>query len=778
MSYFGQSIKRVEDPRLITGIGSYVDDISLPNMLHAIMVRSPHAQARIVSVDVAQAASTPGVAAVLAGEDIAGILRPISTMPMSGDRRVDEFTPPEHPALAQGMVHYVGQPVAIVVARDRYTARDAADLVRVDYEPMEPLLDPLEAAKDDSRPVHEELGTNIALRLHHDRQGADLDEAFAKGDRIVHHQFDVQRLAPVPMETRGLIAHYRPEEGALTVWCSNQHPHAVKTALASLLDLPEEKVRVVAPDVGGGFGEKGGVFAEDLATSYLSVKLGQPVKWMADRQENMLSFHGRGHIAEVEASVQNDGTILGLRMRLVGDGGAFYGNSTPSPPFRASHRIIGPYKTPAARIEVVGVVTNKPTSGAYRGAGGPESAFCMERLMDLVARELDLDPAEVRRTNLIPPDAFPYETPTGLLYDSGTYEEALDRALELSDYRGWRQRAKKQNQDSSKPLMGVGVATVIKMSGGSGGSRGEEGWIKIEPTGEVIARTGISPHGQGSETAFGQVLADELGVSLDQIQVLHSDTDVVPHGGGTGATRATVVGGSALYLVAQEAKAKLSSIASHLLKCPAEEIEIRDGRAFSSQDPNRSVPFADVAAAAYSEEMLPPGVEPGLDFSGKFTLEGSYQSPHSFAAHVVVVEVDRDTGDTQIVKYVAVHDCGRIINPMLVEGQVQGAIVQGIGQALTEGMLYDSDGQPLTASLMDYAVPIAEELPTVTTDTLQTPSPMNPLGIKGIGELPTVAAPACVANAVMDALSGYGVSHIETPLTSEKVWRVMHGDGQ
>jgi len=758
----------------VSGQGSYVDDIKIPGMLHAAFLRSPHAHARIRSVDVAAALRMPGVEAVLTGDDILGIVPDLPTRSMSGEWEVDEFKAPEHPALAVGKVSYVGQTVAVVVAQDPGQARDALELIQVDYEPLPVVLDPWEAASSDSIPIHDELGTNVALRIHHDRQGEDLDKAFAQADRIVEQRYDVQRLAPVPMETRGLVAHYQPEDDFLTIWASTQGAHRVQRQTSRLLDFPEAKIRVIAPDVGGGFGEKGGVFPEDLAVSYLALKLGKPVKWVADRQENMLGFHGRGHSVNVEAAVQNDGTILGIRLQIVGDGGAYFGNSTPGPPYRASHRIIGPYKTPTARIEVLGVVTNKPPTGAYRGAGGPESAFCMERTVDLVARELGLDPVEVRRKNFISPDDFPYMTPTGLTYDSGDYDTVFDRTLEMADYSGWREKAR-ESKNGNGPLIGVGVATVIKMSGGSGESRNEEAWLKIEPDGRITVLTGISPHGQGSATAFAQVVADQLGVTPADVQVLHGDTAVVPSGGGTGATRATVVGGSALYLVAEEARHKLVSIAAHQLGCAEVDVVLEEGQAFSRHDPGRTVAFRDLAAAAYSEEQLPPGVTAGLDFSGSFTLGQPYQSPHSFSTHVVAVQVNRENGVVEILSYTAIHDCGRILNPMLVEGQVHGGIAQGIGQALWEGMAYSPDGQPLTASLMDYAMPSAQGLPELNLDTYETPSPMNPLGIKGVGELPTVAAPAAVANAVMDALSGFGVRHIDTPLTPEKVWNVMQG---
>ena len=772
MTYTGQALKRFEDPRLVTGMGVFVDDVKLPGMLYASFLRSPHAHARIRAIDASEARSMPGVVAVLIGEDIAGVLTEIPPRVLE-EWEMDELQAPGLPTLAQGKVFFVGQTVAVVVAETRHLARDAVDMIAVEYEPLPAVLDPLQAASEGSTPLHEEIGTNVIMRKFHDRQGSGLDDAFTQADRVIRQQYNVQRLAPLPLETRGCVANYQPEDDRLTVWASTQSPHRYRRMLADALDRPQDTVRVIAPDVGGGYGEKGGLFPEDIAVGYLSVALGRPINWVADRQENMLTFHGRGHIADVEVAVKNDGTILGLRLRNVVDGGAFAGNSTTTPPYTSSHRIMGPYKTPAARVEVLGVATNKGPTGAYRGAGGPESAFCMERTMDLVARDLGMDPVEVRRKNFISPDAFPYQTATGLTYDSGDYEKSLDRALEMSDYYGWREKAR-LSAETGGPLIGVGVATVVKMAGAAGEARTEDAWINIDSAGKVTARTGISPHGQGSDVCMAQVVADQLGITPSDVQVLHGDTDVVPSGGGTGATRGTVVGTSAMYTVAEKARQKLSRIASHLMDCPAEDVVFEEGRVYSRENPDRAKTFPEIASAAYNEELLPPDVEVGLDFQDRFTLGVPYYNPHSFGAHVVVVEVDRDTGHVKIVKYVGVHDCGRIINPMIVEGQVHGAIAPGIGQALTEGMAFTSEGQPLTGSLMDYAVPMAANTPVFETDTVETPSPLTPTGAKGVGELPTVAAPAAVANAVMDALSKVGVRHIDTPLTPEKIWRAIH----
>jgi carbon-monoxide dehydrogenase large subunit len=771
MSYTGQPFKRFEDPKLIAGRGSFVDDIQLSGMLYAAILRSPHAHAQIKRIDAAGARELPGVVTVLTGDDTAGVLQDVPTRAMTGDWSMDEMKPVEQPVLAQGKVCYVGQPVAVVVARDRYLARDALELIQIDYEPLPPLLDPMAALQQEATPIHQEIGTNLGLRVYH--EGGNLAAAFAQADRIIQQRYHVPRLAPVPMETRGVAAHYQPEEDLLTVWNSTQAPHRIRRYLAPILKRPESRMRVIAADVGGGFGEKGCLFPEDIAVPYLSLSLARPVKWVADRQENMLTFHGRGHTVDVEAAVKHDGSILGMRVRIVADLGAYFLLSTPWVPFLASHRIAGPYKTPAMSVEVLGVFTNKPPTGAYRGAGGPEAAFCMERTVDLIAKDLELDAAEVRRKNFISSDAFPYTTPTGVTYDSGDYQRGFDRALELAEYSHWIERAQ-QRRDSDGPLIGVGLATVVKASGAYGDYRTDSAQVRIAPTGHIVAYTGVSPHGQGSATTFAQIVADELGVSPAEVEVLHGDTAIFPAGGGTGASRGLTVGGSALYSVLQQARRKLSRIAAHLLHCSAEDIAIQAGQVFHRHALEQTMPFAAVAAAAYDQAILPPGVEAGLEFSGTYTLPGN---PYAFAAHVAVVEVDRESGEIRIVRYVAVHDCGRIINPKLVEGQMYGGIAQGLGQALTEGFVYSPEGQPLTGTLLDYPVPKATELPPLILDTMETPSPTNPLGVKGIGELPTVATPVALVNAVMDALSSVGVRHIDTPLTGEKIWRALHGKG-
>ncbi len=765
MAYTGQSVRRFEDPRLLTGQGSYVDDIKLPGLLHAAVLRSLHAHANVRSVDASGASRLPGVVAVFTAADIQDLAVEIPTRTNTG---ADEFNPPRHPILASDKVCYVGQAVAVVIAEDPYSAADALEQILVDYETLPAVIDPDQATEEAAIVVHSDLGSNVSLRTLN--AGGDLNAAFSQAKHVVRQTYQVQRLAPAPMEPRGLVADYQPEDDLLTVWDSTQHPHEVREHLVHLLGRTESGIRVVAPDVGGGFGEKGCLFPEEVLVPYLAIVLGRPIKWMESRQENMTAFHGRGHSVEVEAAVKSDGTILGIKVNIVADLGAYFLLSTPQVPVLTSHRLTGPYRTPAMSVEVQGVVTNKPPTGAYRGAGGPEAAFCMERTIDLIALDLDMDPAEVRRVNFISSEEFPHETPTGITYDSGEYAAAFSRALELSEYDAWRELSRQQPQDGDT-LIGVGLATVVKGSGAKVITLSEHSRVIVDPTGKVTVHTGVSPHGQGTETTFAQITADMLGVTPADVRVLHSDTDILPVGGGTGASRGLIAGGTSLHVVLQEAQQKLAAIAAHLLDCPQEDVVLEGRLAFRKQDPQQSVPFTRLAEAAYIEELLPPGQEVGLDFQRAHTLR---KSPYAFGAHVAVVEISRATGAIKIRKYVGVHDAGKIINPMLAEGQVHGAVVQGIGQALLEGMVYDPDGQPLSGSLMDYALPRAHNMPDFIFETLETPSPITALGVKGIGELPTLAAPPAVVNAVMDALSQTGVRHIDTPLSSEKVWRALN----
>jgi carbon-monoxide dehydrogenase large subunit len=765
MTYVGQSVRRFEDHRLLTGQGSYVDDMKLPGLLNAVVLRSIHAHANIRSIDVSAATRLPGVVAVFTAADIQDLAVEIPTRDNTG---ADEFSPPRHPILASDKVCYVGQAVAVLIAEDIYTAADALEQIVVDYEILPAIADPYKAMEESSVVIHPDQPSNISLRTLNG--GGDLDAAFAQADHVVSQTYHVQRVAPAPMEPRGVIADYDSQADLLTVWDSTQHPHEIREHLTHLLGRPEESIRVVAPDVGGGFGEKASMFPEEVLIPHLSIILGRPIKWAENRQENMTAFHGRGHSVELQAAVTSDGTILGMKVDIVADLGAYFFLSTPTVPVLTTHRLTGPYRTPAMSVEVRGVVTNKTPTGAYRGAGGPEAAFCMERTIDLIALDLGLDPAEVRRRNFIASDAFPHDTPTGITYDSGDYEAAFDRALEISEYDSWREQSRNQPRDGDS-LIGVGIATVVKGSGAKVITLGEHSRVIIDQSGEVTVHTGVSPHGQGTETTFAQMTADMLGVTPADVQVLHSDTDILPAGGGTGASRGMIAGGNSLQLVLEDAHEKLTAIAAHLLACSQEDVVLQEGLAFSQQDPQTTVPFARLAESAHTEELLPPGQEPGLDFQGHHVLG---KSPYAFGAHVAVVEVSRETGHIKILRYVGVHDSGTIVNPMLAEGQVHGAVAQGIGQALFEDMAYDAQGQPQAGSLMDYALPRADNMPSFTFETMETPSPITGLGVKGIGELPTLAAPPAVVNAVMDALSQTGIRHLDTPLTAEKVWHALH----
>ena len=758
MSYLGRSIKRFEDARLVIGDGVFIDDIKLPDMLHAAVVRSVHAHARIRTIDVVDALELDGVVEVLTGADLAGKLPDMPIRPM-GDRSVDEFNPPEHPVLAQDKVCYVGQPVAVVVAKNPYLARDGAELVAVDYEPLTPVVNPVDAANEDVPVIHPHLGTNVAMRSV--QEGGDIEKAFAQAAHIVRQKYQIPRLAPSSMETRGVIGNYDASSDLLTVWDSTQAPNQIKRYLAQMLCRPEESIRVVAPDVGGSFGIKDCLFSEDVLMPFLALRLQKPVKWIEDRQENLITYHGRGMSLDAEVAVDKNGVILGIRASILADIGAYFYFTTPFPLFNAARRITGPYDVPAVRVDLLGVITNKTPVAAYRGTGSPEAAFCIERTLDLIAKDLGLDPAEVRRSNYISKDAFPYKSCTGNMYDSGDYLLALDRALELVEYSAWQEKIKQRRPGD--PYLGIGLATFIKSSGAGGEHRVESARVTIDSSGQIDVYTGVSPHGQGTETTFAQIAAETLGVDPSQVRVHHSDTAIYPHGIGTSASRGLIIGGSAVQLALQEAREKLAGFASKFFSCFAADIKFSDGEVFDLHHPDTKIPFEKLAA-----------MESGLDFEHEYTLP---QSPVSFGAHAVVVEVNQDTLELKILRYVGVHDCGQIINPMIVEGQIHGGIAQGIGQALIESIVYSEEGQPLTGSLMDYALPRSATIPDLTLDTIDTISPTNPLGAKGIGSVSTVPSPAAIANAVMNAISPSGVRHIDTPYTPERLWRAIREHG-
>jgi carbon-monoxide dehydrogenase large subunit len=755
----GARIKRREDPSLIRGLGQYVDDVRLPHMLHVAILRSPHAHAKIKRIDTDAARRQLGVMAVFTG----GELRDqIGTLPTTADNPTLRI--PKHYVLAVDKVCYVGEGVAVVVAEDRYQARDALDLIDVEYEPLSVVIDAEKALAAGSPVIHSEWPDNLAFRW--EQTQGDVEKAFRQADKVVKQKLVHQRLAPNAIETRAVVAHYLPVERELTVWSSTQIPHILRTHLSKMLDLAENQVRVIAPDVGGGFGSKLNVYAEEALLGYLALKLNRPVKWSEERRENMrATIHGRGQVGEVQAAVKKDGTLLGLRYQVVADIGAYHQLFTPAIPPFTGLMLSGCYKIPAIGIEVTAAFTNKMSTDAYRGAGRPEATYVIERLMDRVAQELKIDPVKVRRKNFPQPKEFPFKTATGLVYDSGNYSLALDKALKLAGYEKLRREQKRLR--SRGRYLGIGLSTYVEICA-MGPGFWEYGKVEVEPTGKVKVLSGASPHGQGQKTSFAQIVADQLGVAMDDITVIHGDTAAVPKGIGTFGSRATAVGGIAVYQAAEKVREKARQLASRLLEVDADDLVFSDGRISVKGVPRKALTIPQIARQAYLAKNLPQGLQSSL--SAEATFEPS-NFTFPFGTHICVAEVDTQTGCVEIQKYIAVDDCGKVINPLLVDGQVQGGIVQGLGQALYEEVVYDENGQILTASLMDYALPRAADLPRLTLARTETPTPVNPLGIKGIGEAGTIGSTPAVVSAVVDALAPFGVTHIDMPLTPQKIWR-------
>lgn len=767
----GSRIKRREDPRLITGLSTYVDDIQLPGMLHVGILRSPHAHARIKRIDTTAARALPGVVSVVAGEDIKEAIGPV---PMAAE--VPGMRIPYHPVLALGKVRYVGEPVVAVVATDRYIARDALDLITVDYDPLEAVVDPEKALAPDAPRLYEEWSDNVVFAAA--APSEKIDQVFREADKVVKLRLIQQRLAPVPMEPRGVVARWDQGSRQLTVWSSTQMPHLLRTQLADMLRLPENHIRVIAPEVGGGFGAKVDVYGEEALIPYLAIKIGKPVKWIEGRRENLsTTIHGRGQIQYIEAAAKNDGTVLGLRVRVIVDVGAYLQIWTPLISDLTRMMMGGCYRIPHLAFEHVGVSTNKMALDAYRGAGRPEAAFLIERVMDAVAGECGLDPVEVRRKNFIPKEAFPYTTPTGTVYDSGNYEAALDKALEIVNYSQLRKEQVELRRQGR--YLGIGLSSYVEISGIGPSSffplkLRAGGWesctVRVEPTGKITVLTGISPHGQGQETSFAQLVADELGVDIEDVVVLHGDTAMVQYGVGTFGSRATAIGGPALLMSLEKIKAKARTIASHMMEVPPEGLDVGQGRVFLKTDPQKFISFQQVIDAAYGFKIPIPGIEPGLEATSFFEPPNS---TFPFGTHVAVVEVEAETGKIDVRRYVAVDDCGRVLNPLLVDGQIHGGIAQGLAQALCEEVVYDDNGQLLSGTLMDYAVPKATMVPKMELDRTETPTSVNPLGVKGVGESGTIGSTPAVVNAVLDALAPLGITHLDMPLWPEKVWRAI-----
>ncbi len=767
--YVGQAMKRKEDPRLVSGTSTYVDDVVLPGMLHMAVTRSMHAHARIKRIDTSKAQRLPGVVAVVTGEEVAahcGLIPCAASLP--------NMKRAQRHLLATNKVRFVGEPVAAVVAEDKYIARDAADLIEIDYEPLPVVVDPEKAMDPASPRLYEEFSDNIAFNFFF--ESGNTEEAFKKADVIVKERLINQRLAPVTMEPRGVVATYRMPDNELVVWCSTQTPHGLRTLLANMLRVPENQTRVIAPEVGGGFGCKIDLYAEDGLVGYLAKKTGRPVKWIEGRRENIAAtIHGRDQIDDVELALKKDGTILGMRVKAIADLGAFLSFFTPMIPTLTGLLAPGCYKVPALKFDQVGVLTNKMATDAYRGAGRPEATYLIERIMDVAAQKLKIDPAEIRRKNFPQPSEFPFKTSGGVIYDSANYEAALDLALKKANYEGLRQKQAELRKQGK--YMGIGLSSYVEIcsagpSHAVGGGGWEAGTVRIERTGKVSVLTGVSPHGQGQETSFAQIVADEFGIEPDDVVTIHGDTGRVPSGIGTFGSRGTSVGGTAVYLAAQDLKEKMKKIAAHLLEATPDKIEFGIGKLLVKGNSGRSINFKEVVTVAYNAVKLPRGMEPGLEAT-RFFEPSNFTFP--FGTHVCVVEIDEETGEPRITKYVAVDDCGNVINPLLVEGQIHGGLVQGIGQALYEEVVYDENGQLLTGSLMDYAIPRAHDFPEFELDRTVTPSPVNPLGLKGVGEAGTIGSTPAVVNAVVDALAPFGITHIDMPVRSEKIWRILKG---
>ncbi|HTW85440.1 MAG TPA: molybdopterin cofactor-binding domain-containing protein [Candidatus Sulfotelmatobacter sp.] len=764
----GARVTRREDPRLITGRATYVDDVKMVGLLHAAFVRSPYGHAKITGIDKDAALALDGVVAVYTAEDLVkgGI-----TASLPCNNAMPDLKRPPHYALATDEVRFVGEPVAIVIAEDRYVARDAADLVGVGYEELPAVVDAVKA-KAGPPYVHADLGTNVAYTL--PAVFGDLDAAFANADKIVKGRIVNQRLAAIPMETRATLASWNPGEAQLTIYVSTQIPHLLRTQLAIMLGLGENRIRVIAPEVGGGFGAKLNVYAEDVALAFASRTLERPVKYVETRSENLQAMtHGRDQVDDVEVAVKNDGTVLGLKVEITANLGAYHQLLTPTVPTLTMLMLAGCYKYPAIGCTVHGVFTNTMATDAYRGAGRPEATFLVERALDLVAHDLGLDPVAVRRKNFIQPGDFPYATPTGLTYDTGNYVPALEKALAIVDYDGLRAKQKKLRAEGR--YLGIGVSTYVEVCGmGPSKALGGAGWdsatVRVEPTGSVTVLTGVSPHGQGQETTFAQIVADELGVPIDQVTIVHGDTDKVQYGVGTFGSRGTPVGGAALMLAIGDIRAKAIKIAAHQWEANPDDVEYREGKLQIKGDPSKSMKIAEVGFLAFLATNLPDGVEPGLDATRRFEPP-NFVFP--FGTHVCVVEVDARSGEIAFVKYVAVDDCGKVINPLIVEGQLHGGLAQGIAQALFEEVVYAPDGQLLTGTLLDYAAPRASMLISPDLDSTVTPTTVNPLGIKGIGEAGTIGSTPAVANAVIDAMGAFGVRHLDMPLKPEKLWAAM-----
>jgi carbon-monoxide dehydrogenase large subunit len=745
--------RRVEDPALIQGQGQYVDDIHLPGTVEVAFVRSTYAHARLTRVDVSAAQRAPGVLAAWSGERLASLPRVPNRVPIKG------INVSPLPPLATDLVTCVGYPIAVVAAANRYLARDAADLVEVEYDPLPAVTDAEQALEPDAPIIYPQFGTNLAYNVV--REGGDVEGAFARAERTTSLRLVHSRVAQIPMEPRGILAHLDREADLLTVWRSTQSPFLTRNLLSVVLGRPEEKIRVIAPDVGGAFGAKSAMYPDELCAVLLAMELDAPVRWVSSRMEDIaLTVQGRDQVQQVEAAYTNQGEIVALKVRSIFNVGGVLMHPGAAPPLRVTNYATGAYRIQAIRVDASGVYTNTSPTGPYRGAGRPEAAYLVERVANEIARELKLDPSEVRRRNFIQPDQFPYTTPVGAVYDSGNYEQGLDLALKVARYHEI-----KASPPADGHLHGVGLSTTIEVSA----QGGEYGRIEVTADGEIIATTGSSSHGQGHETSFAQVIADRLDVPFERIRIRHGDTATMPNGAGTGGSRSMVLGGGALAGASEGIKAKALDIGASLFETSVDDLIYAAGGVSVVGAPERRLSLAELAAAAENGVGLPEG-ERGLRSANDFKPTGDAVPS---GASVAVVSIDPDTGRVSLDRLIVVNDCGTAVNPLIVYGQIAGGVAQAIGEAMYERVAFDDDGQLLTASLLDYAVPTAHMVPRYEMELLSTKSPNNPLGAKGVGEFGCVTAPPAIVNAVLDALAPLGVTKIDMPLTSEKVWQAI-----
>ncbi|MFB6298520.1 MAG: xanthine dehydrogenase family protein molybdopterin-binding subunit [Salinirussus sp.] len=774
---FGEPVERREDPALLTGEVQYTDDVQAPDMAHVAILRSQHAHAVIEEIDTSDAEAMDGVETVFTAEDIdvPGSL-PVGWL-------LDSLETVDHPLLAEDRIRYQGDALAVVVAEERYQAHDALDAIDVTYDRLDAVTDPEEALEADAPELHDEPEGNRAFdwEIGDDEK---TDEAFADAAHTVSVDLENQLLIPNAMEPRACVADYSPSSDDLEVTMTTQNPHLHRLLMSGVIDHPEHKLHVEAPDVGGGFGSKIHHYADEALVALAAKKTERPVKWQATRTETYVTdAQGRGHQTEAELAIDGDGNVTGLRVDTKANLGAYLSTFAPSvPTYLYGTLLSGQYDIPAIHCSVEGAFTNVPPVDAYRGAGRPEASFVVERLMNLGAKEVGMDPAEFRRQNYVDEDAFPFETQVAVVYDSGDYEGALDKALDGLDYEAFRERQAEAREEGT--YLGVGLSCYIEacglapseLAGQLGAQAGlwESSLVRMQPSGTVTAYVGTSGHGQGHDTTFAQIIADELGVPYEDVEIVEGDTDEIPQGMGTYGSRSAAVGGSSLVESARKVIDKARKISAHQLEAAEEDIEFENGEFRVRGAPDRSMSIQEASQAAYLAHDIPDDIEPGLEATSFYDPE-NFVFP--FGTHAAIVEVDPDTGEIEIEQYVAVDDVGPQINPKIVEGQVHGGIAQGIGQALYEGAEYDDNGQLLTGSMQDYAVPKTHHIPEMEMDHTVTESPHNPLGVKGVGEAGTIAAAQAVVNAVTDALEPFDVDHIEMPMTEERVWTAIHENG-